>query len=444
MIKNNRKFSELFYNNRFLLIFSVVTAVIIWLVVAVEFSPETKVTIKNVPIRVASTGIKDSMKLEAFGADNLTVDVTIVGKRYIVEDDDIINDIDVTANTGSVTRAGTYNLSVDVGSVSTRPQYEIVSYSVSEIEVLFDYYVEKQVPVEPQITVENGGLAADGYFADELSPEVNKITVYGPKSEVDSIMKIDALASVNGNMTESGGFNASLKLVKENGDTPKHVGIKAVTGEMASGNIYINAFIYKEATAVPVVNFTDIPAGYDENNLPVEWTIEPAEVIFGFTDTVKTDVTVATVSFNDLDFGKENSIEITKDFSGKEGVVVKDSETGQAGTVTFKITLTNKNIGYKNISLPSAENPYYIAAVNNKNNLQYEVVSYGTRAGVSINGPVNSVNAITQDDLRLDFSNVSSDATGVFEVPVILDNDLCWLTDDEDSVFTVKVKIINQ
>ena len=107
-MKNSRKLSDLFYNNRFLLIFSVVAAVIIWVVVAVEFSPETTITVRNVPIRISSTGLIDSKKLEAFGAENLTVDVTVVGKRYIVEDDSIINDLDAVANTASVTKSGTH------------------------------------------------------------------------------------------------------------------------------------------------------------------------------------------------------------------------------------------------------------------------------------------------------------------------------------------------
>ena len=71
MINKKRKLSDLFYNNRFLLVFSVVAAIVIWIVVAVEFSPETKVTIKNVPIKVLSTGAKGST-LEPFGAENLT------------------------------------------------------------------------------------------------------------------------------------------------------------------------------------------------------------------------------------------------------------------------------------------------------------------------------------------------------------------------------------
>ena len=112
MSKSNRKVTDIFFNNRALLIFSVVAAVIIWVIVAVEFSPETQITIRNVPVRVASTSLTDSMQLEPFGAENLTVDITVVGKRYIVEDDSLVKDIDAFANTGSVSKAGTHRLNV--------------------------------------------------------------------------------------------------------------------------------------------------------------------------------------------------------------------------------------------------------------------------------------------------------------------------------------------
>lgn len=440
-MKNSRKISDLFYNNRFLLIFSVVAAVIIWVVVAVEFSPETTITVRNVPIRISSTGLIDSKKLEAFGAENLTVDVTVVGKRYIVEDDSIINDLDAVANTASVTKSGTHKLSVDVGSVSTRPQYEIVSYTVSEVEVLFDYYVEKQVPVEPVVSVENGSFAADGYFAEDFEPAVEKVTIYGPKSEVESVMKVDAYATVAGNLKDNNGFTASLKLAKQNGDTPKYVGIKAVTEEMANGSIYINTLIYKEAKASAAVTFTDVPAGIADAGTIVEYKVEPAQAVFGFSDVVSESVPVATISFNEIDFRNKGEQIFVREYSGKEGVVIKDEETGKPGTGSFTVTVTVKNVGYVTVDLPTEENPYAMKDISNRHGLKYEIVGYGKQSMVGVFGASENVYSVSAQDLQLDFSSVAADATGVIEVPVILGRDSCWL-DGEPSDYTVKVNII--
>ena len=441
MSKSNRKVTDIFFNNRALLIFSVVAAVIIWVIVAVEFSPETQITIRNVPVRVASTSLTDSMQLEPFGAENLTVDITVVGKRYIVEDDSLVKDIDAFANTGSVSKAGTHRLNVEVGSVSTRPQYEIVSYSVSEVEVLFDYYVERQVPVVPVVSIENGEFAAEGYFAENFVPETEKVTIYGPKSEVESVMQVDAFATVEGNMKENDGFTASMRLVKKNGDTPRFVGIKSANNGVSSGNIFINTVIYKESSALSTVTFTNLPAGLENADNLVEYQIEPAQAVFGFSDEVTETVSVGTVDFNELDFKKGGKQEFVIEYTGKEGVVVKDDEANAPGAKTFTVTVTLKSLEYSNIPLPTAEEGYVIKDVSNKHHLRYEIVSYGDKESVSVCGFGDKVYSVTRDNLRLDFSAVSADASGEIEVPVVLVEDYCWI-DSAPEEYTAKIRII--
>ena len=440
MINKKRKLSDLFYNNRFLLIFSVVAAIAIWVVVAVEFSPETKVTIKNVPIKVMSTGAKGST-LAPFGADNLTVDVTIVGKRYIVEDDAIINDIEAVANSGYINSSGIQKLTVDVGSVSTRPQYEIASYTVNEVEVLFDYYVEKQVPVLPEFSVD-GNVAADGYFADEFVPIPSTVTVYGPKSEVDFVSSVNAIASVDGGLTKSTGYTAGMSIVTANSSAPKYVKIKSATDEMEAGNVYVNIPVYKEYEAKAEVNFTDVPGAY-RDKYPFNYTVEPETAVFGFSGEESESVAVATISFSDIEFDKNGEYKITVKFDGNQGVVVKDESTGMADAKEFVVTIVKDDLTVKEISLPSADNPYYIDYTGTDKVFSYEVIGYDDYESVTVNGPEADVVRISKDDLKLDFSGVSKDSVGKISVPVVLDGKYkdCWLTyKGEEATVSVDIK----
>lgn len=50
MERKNQRISDLFYNNRFLLVFSIVAAIGLWLVVAVEYGDEVTNTV-TVPIK---------------------------------------------------------------------------------------------------------------------------------------------------------------------------------------------------------------------------------------------------------------------------------------------------------------------------------------------------------------------------------------------------------
>lgn len=432
MIKNKRKFGDLFYNNRFLLIFSVLAAIVIWTIVAVEFSPETQVTIKNVPIKVVSAGAKGASQLEPFGAENLTADVTIVGKRYIVEDDAIINDIEVVANTGYVNSAGVQKLSVDVGSVSTRPQYEIVSCSVSEIEVLFDYYIENEVPVEPEISIEKGNLAADGFFAAELSPSSDKVTVHGPKSEVDLINRVGAVAVIEGNFSETTGFDASLSLVMTNGATPKYAAIKPAAGKTEAESIYVNAYIYKEGEAEATIGFVNVPVGYSDGKYPFTYTVEPETAVFGFKNNVKDKVQIAEISFDNIQFDENGIYKKQVTFiSNNEGEVVRDDNTKMAGSKDFTVTIKKKDTTYKRILLPNKDNEYFIESVGSKYDFNYVVSGPVDCEYVDINGPESIVAGIGNNVLRLDLSGVSEDTIGKIAVPVVLESsyrDRCWIT----------------
>ncbi len=440
MINKKFKLSDSFYNNRFLLIFSVVAAIAIWVVVAVEFSPETKVTIKNVPIKVMSTGAKGST-LEPFGADNLTVDVTIVGKRYIVEDDAIINDIEAIANSGYINSAGLQRLTVDVASVSTRPQYEIVSYTVNEIEVLFDYYVEKQVPVIPEFSV-NGNIAADGYFADEFAPIPNNVMIYGPKSEVDFVSSVNAVASVEGGLVKSTGFTAGMSIVTANSSAPKYVKIKNTTDEMEAGNVYVNIPVYKEQEAKAEINFTDIPGSY-RDKYPFNYTVEPETAVFGFSGEQSETVDIATISFSNIEFDENGEYKTTVKFDGNQGVVVKDESTGMAGAKEFVITIIKDDLTVKDIPLPSADNAYHIGLTGTDKAFEYDVIGFDDSESVTVNGPEADVVRITRDDLKLDFSSVPKDAVGKISVPVVLDGKYkdCWLTFKGEAA-TVSVDIM--
>ena len=144
-MKKKQRISDLFYDNRFLLVFSVVAAIAFWLVVVVEFGVEVEREIKGVPISVDYEKIKNDLGLEAFGQKDFTVDITVSGKKYIVEADDIIDDFEVRANTSYVNSAGDNYLAVSVESNSSL--YEIVEKSDDEIKVIFD---------EPQRAITRG------------------------------------------------------------------------------------------------------------------------------------------------------------------------------------------------------------------------------------------------------------------------------------------------
>ncbi len=87
--KNNKKFSlrKLIYNDKYLIVFSIITAVIVWISTSMSFSPETTKTI-TVPVNVDFRQFcpADQLGIKCYGDTKIDVDVTVNCKKYLARD----------------------------------------------------------------------------------------------------------------------------------------------------------------------------------------------------------------------------------------------------------------------------------------------------------------------------------------------------------------------
>ena len=82
---NVKGLRSLLYNNKFVLLLSVILAFGIWIWVSIEKSPEVEVTISSVPVKIdMDNSVPAQLNLQIFGDNNYTVDVTVKGKKFIV------------------------------------------------------------------------------------------------------------------------------------------------------------------------------------------------------------------------------------------------------------------------------------------------------------------------------------------------------------------------
>lgn len=411
-MKKKQRISDLFYDNRFLLVFSVVAAVIFWLVVVVEFGVEVEREIKGVPVSVDYEKIENDLGLKAFGQKDFTVDITVSGKKYIVEADDIADDFDVKAVTSYVNAAGNNVLKLSVESDNSL--YEIVGKSADEITVYFDYPGAKEVVVEPEIDFD-GEPVADGYHMGEyIFPESNTVRVTGPETEVNKIEKVVARASVDGRLRQNKTIEAELVALNEKGETVSSY----ITFNKQSNVINLTLPVYKLAQLPLSCKFANRPSNYvNDENLPFIYTVSPA---------------IAQVGVPEKKLESINTLEImTIDFSQlKDGVntfKVKASDITNAvvvdGTEEFTVTVTVNGMTSERVKANSE-----ISFINAPEGIKYELVKLDFSELVFV-GPAGSIESIDSENIVLtaDLSDVSQDAAGNVTVPVtVADND-CWL-----------------
>lgn len=417
MKKSNRRISDLFYNNRFLLVFSIVVAVGIWLVAAVEFGDDIEHTVK-VKVDVD----KNIGGLSAYGInEGITVDVKIRGKKYIVESDETAASVVVTANTSQVNSVGTKSLALEVSSTETRPLYEIVEISRDTIDVFFDYPREKEFKIETDISFEKSPVP-DGYImTDFVLSNAYTVKVSGPETQVNKIEKMVATATLEGGLRQSETFHAELNPVTKDGSTPSHI-------SMSINGVQVTAPVYKKAYLPVTCDFSSVPMEYLDS-MPFEVSVSPSAINVGIPDSQdgKESVELATkIDFSKLQAGK-NIFTISATDNEITGGVLLDSID------SFVVTVDVKDMSTKTLKAPTE-----ITASNVPDNLNVSLRQINF-SEITLIGSQAELDAIETENLifTADFSEIDENASDVVTVPVRIYDDSCWAFGEYTATFTI-------
>ena len=267
----------LFSNTKFLVVFSVVLAFIFWIVVAIEYTPIVQSVIEDVPVVIDMTDTApERLGLKPFGGENLTVNITVEGKRYDVGGKKVTaEDFKVEAETAYVDSAGEKALAIKATPVNANVEYEIVDLSSDYVNVFFDREVTKEISLTPRIVSDSGDVAADGFvfYEEEVSAE-KTISVTGPKTEIDKIQEAFLDINLDEPLKMSKAVEGTIAFETGSVDEVKYL---SVNGEKVE-NVKLTATIpiYKLQTLPVTVSFTHAPKAYLD--APIEFISRPETV----------------------------------------------------------------------------------------------------------------------------------------------------------------------
>lgn len=455
MERKNQRISDLFYNNRFLLVFSVVAAIALWLVVAVEYGPEVTETI-TVPI-TANFSNFENQGLSAFGYDNsdtkkYSVDVTVKGSRVIVNSDDMVDKVSANLQLSSsgITGPNTYEFEIVVSKKDNNDSsFEIISHNAQEINYdenglnRYKYYFDNKVQnaekvVEPMIDFNKSYNADEYYILEEdkwsFSPNVNrKITVSGPKTYVDKIDRVVAKNSVNDKINKSLSVQAEIQLLDKDGNNL-----------LANSENYLTVS-HKEVTIeIPVYSVRKLNAHYSCANIPAKFIKEQKNPFTVKFEPAVFSAAVPEASVNNTNFINVFTIDYSKLNSGENVFVVYTSEIENCIFLdgTEKITVTVNTVGMDSKTLPAPD----LSKVKQNMDLDDKEITF-----LSINfdevtmvGPKESLAKLDPEDLSItaDLSSVPENYTGAANVPAIITTEDCWsFCDEQKDNYTVTVQI---
>ncbi len=383
-------FHNLFYNNRYLAVFSFIAAFITWIVVVMEFSPETTYKIQDVPVEInIENTTAEKLDLQPFTEKEYTVDVTVKGKRYSITQRDIApEDIKVTANLNYVDSVGAHTLRLVPTKNDPYADYEIVSLSSEEIEVYFDAYKEIQIDLKTEEIPQD--LIPEGYYVDGPVLSSTTVTVCGAATQVNRIDKENIFAKVSDEdkddtkvLEKTAYFNAVIDLVDNYGNKVNYVQLKD------ENPVVITVPVLKKAEFATTVEFSNTPDNYRDFIQSIK--ISPETLNIGAAEDVISsleNVSVGTIDFSDVKLGK-NVFTFSKDDFSTNLKVFDEVEEVTVIVEIFEAASRSFDIDKSRISFTNVPENCVVSLVDSASIIK----------GAKVFGPESYVNSIDADSV---------------------------------------------
>lgn len=263
----------------------------LWLYVVTVISPESEVTVYNVPVELVGSRYLDAKNLIAVSeTDGLRVDLTLRGNRSDLKKFNNTN-ITVIADMSHLTYAGEHQLDYSVSFQSGTA--EVVGQNPEHISVTVAEKLTKTVPVE----IVYIGAVPDGYEAerDDVELDHTAVTVSGPKKTIDKINAATITVDLSGRMTT---FAADYPMTLCGFDGRPIADDSFVTVNLEEIRAVVQVYKVKKVPLQFVVDFAD--SGLQENMVTLYPQVETVTLIGSSDDLEKVGSTLPfTITMRD-------------------------------------------------------------------------------------------------------------------------------------------------
>lgn len=402
MKKKKIDFHQLFNDNRFVVVFSIILAFVVWVTVSMTAGADIEKTIRGVPVdlNVSEDSVPSRLGLQVFGEHQYQVDVTVKGKNYVVSKL-TAEDFKITAQTKYVSSSGKQELNLIAEPAdSGRTDFTIQSLSENSIQVFFDTYKEAEFTLVSEIKADKGIIPSDEYIQEPEILSTNTVKISGPTTEMNKIKKVVAHIQLDNPITTTQTFDAVIIPRGEYDSTLQYLTING-----GNTNVTITIPILKVKTLPVSVTFINAPSHFISNPLP--FTCSPSSVKIAAAESIIDDM--ESVSVGTIDFSKLGALnnQFTFEASSLKNIVVMDDVSKfQVSVDASNMTSAEFSVPKENITISNVPSGFGAAVV------QANIPS------VSIVGSSSSLSGLKDSDIyaEIDFTNLSP-AEGTRKLP---------------------------
>lgn len=340
--KKKKGFSirRLIFNDKYLIITSLLLAVIVWVVTSLNIGTDESKTIKvDVPIKLGDE-VSEQLGMQYYTLqDTIELNVTITGAKYAIGQV-TEEDLNVKFDTSNVNRTGEQSIPILVTKSTKKLDFTVASVYPSSVDAFFDVNESKTFDLYLNY---NEDAAAEGYTFGQPVLSEDKVIVSGPKTYVDKVDKtvVNVDFSADQNLTEpytsecvisveGTGVEASYLRFSPKDDENNHITTVSVTLP-----------ILKQAELPVSINIDDKPKSFSDSDISISYEIDTIDAGVLESANIKS-VVIGNVSFGELKPGRN---EFTFDVTALEGVTVLDEELRDIkAVVTIAKNYTKKTV----------------------------------------------------------------------------------------------------
>ncbi len=256
-------FNQMFSDKRSLKLLSLLAAFVLWFIVANTVSESRTFVIEDVPVDFdeLSSSAMSRMGLEAVAADDVTVDVEVQGKRYIIGNLRP-EDIKITPDVTKVQNSGIYPITLS-GSDANSLGFDVVGITPSSVSVRFDRFASKRLEIESEVS---GISTTEGYLIENEIITPNEVVITGPESDIALVNSCVVRANADRVLKDSYTQNIKLTLLDENGNT------------IESNNLSMS--VSSAQVTIPILKTKELPFTVDFTNIPHNFNVDDLEFDF--------------------------------------------------------------------------------------------------------------------------------------------------------------------
>ena len=377
-------------------------AIISWFILSITKFPDINKTVTKIPVDFSLVGTTAETKgLQALNYKELTVDAEIQGMNYEIGTYDQ-NDLVASVNVSQVTKAGTYQLDIDVKSAHSSDNVKVLSVVPESIEVKF----VQMSTVKMKVDYSSPNVAAEeGYTLGDVLVNPGVVTIEGPENELEQIAKVEAE------------YTGTEKLSEETSVTTSTFNFYDSAGNLLDPSDFtlsdkqatINYVIYKKITAEVETMFTDIPPDFDIDSLPYTLSHDTLQIATPQLDASTEEIiTLEPISLYDISRGYTINRDIPLSAGEKEMSNIRQIEIkfDLDDYVEKIITVRADNVEFKNT--PAGKSAH----------LDTENIY-----NVSMIGPKDVIDKLEASDLKIvaDLSDITADGSFNHEIMIYSD-----------------------